>query len=386
MSAFLRLPETVIPETPLPQDRVREVFAAQPGLDRRAVRIVNASFGGSGIDTRYTVIGELDETARPETTMFYDRDAGLLASPGTADRNALYVREALPMFVAAARRALAASPDIAPEDVTHVVTVSCTGFHAPGPDFAIVRELGLAPGVERYHLGFMGCYASIPALRAAARFCAADPQAVVLVVSAELCTLHLRSSNDPDTIIASSLFADGAAAAIVTARAPDPSLPGAELDSFATAVAPDSERHMGWTIGDNGFEMILSTGVSKVIEANIDDALAALCSADPELSHARSCDDLPGTVAHWAIHPGGRDILDRVQHRVGLADGQLEPAREVLRTHGNMSSATVLFVLRRILSGDSVRVGERLVAMAFGPGLTMEGGVMTVLGAGDAAA
>ena len=340
---------------------------------------MHASLGGSGIDTRHTAIAVLGSDSAWEPT-FYDRSENLLLSPGTSARNELYVRTATPMFVEAARQALEAADDIAAEDVTHVITVSCTGFHAPGPDFAIVTELGLRPRVERYHFGFMGCYAAIPALRAAAQFCRADAQAVVLVVSAELCTLHLRSSSDPDTIVASSLFADGAAGVLVTGRPPAPGIPGAELDSFATAIAPDSTSHMAWTIGDNGFEMILSTAVPKVIEANIDDALGALCAADEELTYARDCDGLADTVTHWAVHPGGRDILDRVQHRVGLADSQLEAAREVLRTCGNMSSATVLFVIRRILLDPASRTGERLVAMAFGPGLTMEGGVMTVLG------
>jgi alkylresorcinol/alkylpyrone synthase len=385
MSAFLRVPQTVLPSTPLHQDEVRDVFAGQPERDRRAVRIVNASFGGSGIETRHTVIEELGADYTGEA-MFYDRAENLLLSPGTAARNEVYVREAIPLFVEAARRALAGSGDIAPEDVTHLITVSCTGFHAPGPDFEIVTQLGLRTGVERYHFGFMGCYASIPALRAAAQFCRADEDAVVLIVSAELCTLHLRSSDDPDTIIASSLFADGAAGALVTGRPPAPGVPAAELDSFATAIAPNSVEHMAWTIGDHGFEMILSTAVPRVIEANIDDALEALCAPDEELVHARSCDDLAGTVTHWAVHPGGRDILDRVQHRVGLTDAQLRSAREVLRTCGNMSSATILFVIRDILLDSATRTGERLVAMAFGPGLTMEGGVMTVLGSEDAAA
>src|SRR5690606_29197615 len=125
--------------------------------------------------------------------IFYDRASGALLSPGTQSRNEIYAREATTLFVEAARRAVAADPEVTAADVTHVITVSCTGFHAPGPDYAIVRGLGLDQSVQRFHLGFMGCYASMPALRAAAQFCAADPDAVVLVVSVELCTLHLRS-------------------------------------------------------------------------------------------------------------------------------------------------------------------------------------------------
>ena len=138
--------------------------------------------------------------------------------PGTKVRNELYIVEATKLFVEAGRRALENCPGVTAADVTHVVTVSCTGFFAPGPDYMLVRELGLSPSTQRYHLGFMGCYAAMPALRTAKQFVEADPDAVVLVVSAELCSLHLRTSNDPDTIVASSLFADGAAAGIVSAR------------------------------------------------------------------------------------------------------------------------------------------------------------------------
>jgi len=261
--------------------------------------------------------------------------------------------------------------------VTHVITVSCTGFHAPGPEYEIVRALGLADSVQRYHFGFMGCYASMPALRAASQFCAADPDAVVLVVSVELCTLHLRSSEDPDVIVASSLFADGAAAGIVTAR---PSAArGLRLDRFHTAIAPEGEKDMAWTIGDHGFEMILSTGVPRIIGETIVDALRPLYAG--ELSAPFRDGVIGEQVRHWAIHPGGRSILDRVQDRLGLSDVQLHPARETLRTHGNMSSATVLFVLRRILEEEGARVGERVSAMAFGPGLTAESALMTVVGA-----
>ncbi|MDQ4212926.1 type III polyketide synthase [Microbacterium capsulatum] len=389
--AILRSLRTVVPDTVLHQNEVRDVFAAQPGLGRLARRIVTASFDGSGIDTRRTVIDELSLTAEPESPRFFDRASGLLLSPGTADRNDLYVREAGRLFVAAARAALDADPGIVAADITHVITVSCTGFHAPGPEYGIVRALGLADSVQRYHLGFMGCYASLPALRAANQFCAADPDAVVLVVSVELCTLHLRSSEDPDVIVASSLFADGAAAGIVTARPPGSAAPGLLLDRFHTAIAPQGEKDMAWTIGDRGFEMILSTAVPQIIGETIVDALRPLYAdgrdpGDPGAgSLGAAFDDgrIGEEVRHWAIHPGGRSILDRVQDRLHLSDAQLRPARETLRTLGNMSSATVLFVLQRILEEEEgVRDGERVAAMAFGPGLTAESALMTVVAPG----
>lgn len=380
--AMLRSLQTIVPDTPLEQEEVRDVFAAQPEIGRLAKRIVAASFNGSGIDTRYTVLKELSFSADVESPQFFDRESGRLLSPGTKARNEIYVREAGKLFVEAARRTLDADPDITASDVTHVITVSCTGFYAPGPDYEIVRALELAGSVHRYHFGFMGCYASMPALRAASEICAGDPEAVVLVVSVELCTLHLRSTDDPDMIVATSLFADGAGAGLVTARRFDSEVPGFALDRFHTGIIPEGKKDMAWTIGDEGFEMVLSTAVPQLIGENIFDALRPLYAPESALAEAFDSEAIGEQVQHWAIHPGGRSILDRVEERLHLSEEQLRPAREVLRQYGNMSSATVLFVLRRILEQEEAREGERVAAMAFGPGLTAETALMTVVAPG----
>jgi len=375
-SAVLRSLRTIVPDTVI-EHEVRDIFASQPDVGRLAQRIIGASFNGSGIDTRHTVIEELSSTASTDATLFFDRESGLLQSPGTAARNDVYIREASRLFVEVARSALDADPDIVAADVTHVITASCTGFHAPGPEYEIVRGLGLSDSVQRYHLGFMGCYASLPALRAASQFCAADPDAVVLVVSVELCTVHLRSSEDPDLIVANSLFADGAAAGIVTARDLPTPVPAVRLDGFHTAIAAEGEKDMAWTIGDHGFEMILSTKVPQIIGETIIGAIRPLYAREGELAAAFDEGRVGERVEHWAIHPGGRSILDRVQERLQLSDAQLHPARETLRENGNMSSATVLFVIKRILD-DGAADGSRVAAMAFGPGLTAESALMTV--------
>lgn len=375
----LRSLQTIVPETVLVQEQVRDVFAQQPDLGRLAQRIVTTSFNVSGIDTRHTVIDELSMDSDVTDPVFFDRRTGMLLAPGTKARNDFYTREATVLFVEAARRAIDADPDLRPADVTHVITVSCTGFHAPGPEYEIVRALGLSDAVQRFHFGFMGCYASMPALRAASQFCAADENAVVLVVSVELCTLHLRTSENPDTIVASSLFADGAAAGIVTARDLPSPIAGLRLDRFHTAIAPEGEKDMAWTIGDTGFEMILSTAVPQIIGETIIGALGPLYRAEEDLGEAFEAGGVGEAVQHWAIHPGGRSILDKVQERLHLSDAQLYPAREVLRQNGNMSSATVLFILKRILEEEGARAGDRVSAMAFGPGLTAESAMMTVV-------
>ncbi|MGX5717816.1 type III polyketide synthase [Arthrobacter sp. MAHUQ-56] len=377
MTVYVRSLETAVPTTMLIQSEARDVFAAQPGLSRLGSRLVTTCFDGAAIDTRFTAVEELTNTSRSDNPQFYDPATGLLLNPSTKVRNDIFAREATKLFVEASRAALHAAPELDLLDITHLVTVSCTGFFNPGPDYKVVRELGLNPAVQRYHLGFMGCYAAFPALRAAKLFCEADPNAVVLVVCAELCSLHVRTSNDPDTIMGSALFADGAAAAVVTAR------PGAEekalltLDHFETVLTPVGEDSMAWNIGDNGFEMVLGNYVPHIIDDHIVGALQPLLEREPDLAA------LPYTaVPHWAIHPGGRSILDKVQSRLGLTDAQLVPARETLRNYGNMSSATVLFVLKRILEqqvqeGDDG--GERICSMAFGPGLTVETGLFTKL-------
>lgn len=373
MSAYVCAIETATPSTVLDQTVTRDRFAAQPEISRLGSRLISACFNASGIDTRHTVIEELSAGDTGGAPVFYDRESGELLNPGTRVRNETYINTAPDLFVDAAERALKSSGGFGPPDVTHVITVSCTGFFAPGPDYVLVRRLGLEPSVQRYHIGFMGCYASFPALRAAATICAADPDAVVLVASVELCTLHVRTSNEPDQIVASSVFSDGAAAAVVSARRPSADHPALRLDHFETVLTPTGEEDMAWTIGDHGFDMVLSTYVPHIIDDNIRTAMTPLFASEPELA-ARPYHD----IDLWAIHPGGRSILDKVESTLDLRPDQLEPSREVLREYGNMSSATVLYILARILRQPSSGP-ERVCAMAFGPGLTVESALLTKL-------
>ncbi|RIJ51953.1 type III polyketide synthase [Clavibacter lycopersici] len=402
MTASIRSIATAVPPTVLAQDGVRDLFGSQPELGRLGTRLVSAAFGASGIRTRHTVIRELgtapgmqgaDAPADPADgdPVFYDRASGRILTPGTGARNDTYIREAPALLLGAARQAVEEASGLEASDVTHVVTVSCTGFYAPGPDYAVVRGLGLGASTQRFHLGFMGCYGAFPALRMAAQFCAADPDAVVLVVCVELCSLHLHSSGDADTIVASSVFGDGAAAAVVTARPAPAGSTVLDLDAFETVLTPVGEEDMAWTIGDQGFDMILSSYVPRIIDEHITGALVPLWAQVPALDGIA-----PASIEDWAIHPGGRSILDRVEDRLALAPAQLEASRSTLAEVGNMSSATVLFVLQRILhrmppadvpGRPDVAVASlvaasgpgagRVCAMAFGPGLTVETALMT---------
>ena len=370
----MRSLETAVPQTILVQQQARDVFASQPGLTRLGTRLVSTCFDSAAIDTRYTAVAELSLDAHPENPKFFDPETNRVLSPSTKVRNEIFATEATKLFVEAGKAAVAQAPGIDLDDITHVITVSCTGFFNPGPDYKVVRALGLNPAVQRYHLGFMGCYAAFPALKAAKQFCIADPTAVVLVICVELCSLHVRTSNDPDTIMGSAIFGDGAAAAVVSARELQGPEPAIRLDHFETVLTPVGEEAMAWNIGDEGFEMVLGSYVPHIIEEHITGALAPLLAKEPSVAGLPYRD-----ITHWAIHPGGRSILDKVESKLELTQEQLVPARETLREYGNMSSATVLFVLKHMLEQQVSEREERICSMAFGPGLTVETGLFTLV-------
>lgn len=345
---------TAVPDARIQQTAVRDFFASQPDAGRLTKRLIGAVFDQSAIESRYSVIGELGGGR----TLFTDDDERL-RSPTTGERNAIYRREAPVLYAASAREALSRAGCEA-SDVTHVVTASCTGFFAPGPDFLLVKDLGIPARAERYHIGFMGCAAAFPALRVATRIADTLPDAVVLVVCAELCSLHIRASDDPEQIVASAVFGDGAAAAVVSSAGSPTRGASLEVGPFSTTITSEGESDMDWSIGDRGFEMRLTADVPRIIGREIGTVVDAMG------------DDVIPDIDAWAVHPGGRSVLDRVQDGLGLADASMADSRAVLRDFGNMSSATILFILRRILDDDSLADDARVAGLCFGPGLTVE--------------
>jgi predicted naringenin-chalcone synthase len=266
--------------------------------------------------------------------------------PGTGERMRRFAQTAPDL----ALEAVAALPDI--HGVTHLVIASCTGFMAPGLDQIIARRLGLAADVERVSIGFMGCYAGITLLRSAAHIVRSQPHARVLAVAVELCSLHLQESGDIESLLAMGQFADGAAAALVSATGD-----GLAIGAGLSAALEESSDLITWTVGDTGFAMHLSGAVPGRLAEALD---------DPRLQA-----DIIGTAppAAWAVHPGGRSVLDAVERGLGLPADALDASRAVLNDFGNMSSATVIFVIERLLRQRP----ETGIALAFGPGLAMEG-------------
>lgn len=335
--------------------------------DKNTERYLKGIYADSGIETRHSIVVEPTGAFSPDaahnvTSTFYGiGNGGTLRQPTTRERNDVFAAAASELAIAAARRVMESSI-FSKEEIRHVITVSCTGFCNPGADLAIVQQLDLPHSTARYHLGFMGCNAAFPALRMAQQFCLADPDAVALVICIELCSLHFHLDGGLDTILANSLFADGVAACLVSARPPLSGTPQALLQSFSSAILPEGADDMAWRIGDHGFDIVLSRYVPRILGANIEAVTAGIL----QNSGLRIED-----IAVWVVHPGGKSILDKIEKSLRLLPGQLEASRSVLRHFGNMSSATILFVLREILRQGAPQP-QHVFAMAFGPGLTLE--------------
>jgi predicted naringenin-chalcone synthase len=362
--AYIRHIETLVPTHAYSQDEIRDVLVGR-AQSERSRRYIKKALSESGIANRHSVISDF-KAGEDEPRLFRGAD-GSFREPSTGERNAVYVEEGRLLVPEIARRALANCSGISANEITHVVTVSCTGFFNPGPDLLVIEALDLPSTVQRFHLGFMGCYAAFPALRMAEQFCKADPSAVVMVVCIELCTIHMQTKEDLDSIVANTVFADGAAAAIVSAKPPGDGERCFGISHFASSLVREGADDMAWDIGDHGFNIVLSKYVSRIIGAGIRSIVDGVFSASG-LS--------PDQIRKWAIHPGGRAILDKVESSLELQQEQVEDSRAVLSKYGNMSSATVLFVLNQIIRDPKTKDGDLVCAMAFGPGLTIETSIL----------
>lgn len=365
MPAYIHNFASAVPENVFEQNFLREKMKTYVGERPATRRIIHSLYTNSGIEKRHTVVNDFHANGHPR--LFFQK-GGKLSQPSTKTRNDLYIKHAKPLFVNVARQLLERNPKINAEDITHVITVSCTGFFAPEPAYEIVKELGLSSSTQRYHVGFMGCFAAFPALKMAQSFCNSNPDANVMVVSVELCTLHLQASEQTDQLISASVFADGAAGALISSVPPPKGNSCYRIDNFQTSIAEQSEQDMAWTIGDSGFNMVLSTYVPDIIQSNLVSSIHPLIDA-----YQLQLED----INHWAVHPGGRAILDKIEKNLTLSPEKLRASRSTLASFGNMSSATILFVLKKLLQEPSADDNGRTLAMAFGPGLTIESGLLT---------
>ena len=359
--------------------------------DDRQKRLMRVLFRNSGVSTRRTVIPW-------KTAYFWNKEGSPEGrGPGTGDRMLLYERYAPQLATEACRQAIGLEAaklnavelgerlegydplgsdggmesagraslrngdPISPSTVTHLVTVSCTGFSAPGMDRHLFDALGLPATVQRVHVGFMGCHGAINGLRTARGLASADPDAIVLVCAVELCSLHYRMSWAEESMVGNALFADGAAAVVVVGRNHANKYPrGIPILEGASVRIPETDDQMSWRIGDHGFDMTLTGQVPSSIQAHLRGWVGSWLSR-----HGLSLSDVGG----WIVHPGGPKILDATEAALGLAKNELRHSRAVLWELGNMSSPTVLFVLQKSLLEETT---GPTVILAFGPGLVAE--------------
>ncbi len=331
--AFLSFARATLTDT-----RSRRLFdrmADRSGVAHRFSHLVPAHFDGPSLDT----------------TGFYRRGA----FPSTSRRMKAYEQQATDLAVNAVEK-------LDPGPITHLIVASCTGFTAPGIDQRVAERLQLGGSLKRTLVGFMGCYAAVPALRLAQQAVLADPTARVVVVMLELCTLHLQETQDIEAVLSFLIFGDGAAAALVTA---DPH--GLALHRFHATTIPDTQDHITWRIGDQGFDMHLSGKVPGAISN------ALRLEADRNDSDGIMAGQDPAAIDLWAVHAGGRTVLDAVEQGLRLPANALDYSRSVLHDVGNVSSATLGFVLERMLACDTTGKGKgKGMAIAFGPGLCAE--------------
>ncbi len=347
---------TALPEHQVEQARAAELTSRVSGHDDAQTRRLAALYRRSGVRTRHVALLDHLDVTQPVL------DPASLG-PTTQERMAHYEAAVGPLASAAASRAIESS-EVDPATISHLVTVSCTGFNAPGFDLTLIEELRLNRDVARTHVGFMGCHGALNGLRVARAFAAADPAARVLICAAELCSLHFRYGWDADQAVSNALFGDGAAAVVGYAGGSD-GVPAGQIERWrlrasGSTVMPATGDAMSWRIGDNGFAMTLSPQVARHITENLRSWLEGWLTR-----FELRIDD----VGSWAVHPGGPRILDAVQEALGLEPADLRVSRDVLAGCGNMSSPTVLFILDRL---QRQAAPLPCVALGFGPGLVIE--------------
>ena len=324
---------------------------ALPTEEARKLRFM---YSQSGISQRYSVISDYSKPL-PEWK-FYPQTESVEPFPSLEQRMAIYAKQAPLLSVDAIRDCL--SHTYATQNITHLITVSCTGMSAPGLDLQVMELMDLKKTIFRTSINFMGCYAAIHALKIADAICKTDKKAQVLIVCTELCTLHFQKEATMDNMASSLLFGDGSSAALVMHDEAKPE--GLFIDGFYSEINPKGKRDMAWELSSSGFLMTLSGYVPDLIEEDfakiVDRALQ---------ENGKSGSD----ITHWCIHPGGKKILQAIHKSLGFTDGQLQHSYDVLNEFGNISSATILFVLKKIMAEKGT---VNLLGAAFGPGLTVE--------------
>lgn len=345
---------TAVPQFCHKQDDILVYMSQAYQLDDTEKRKLKFMYHQSGIKQRYSVLPDFSSTTA--ATFFYEGDKKIERS--LEERLKIYDDTSVTLSLDAIQKCI--NGFISEKEITHLITVSCTGMTAPGLDIKLIEELGLNKNIFRTSVNFMGCYAAIHALKLADMIAQGNANANIVIVAVELCTLHFQSTMNEDNLGSSLLFADGCAAVLLSNNIHREHK--IRIDGFYSQIAIEGKADMAWELGSTGFQMKLSGYIPQLIEADIESLLAGALN---ERGFKKE------EINHWCIHPGGKRILDSIQRKLSLSPNALDPSRAVLKEYGNMSSPTVLFVLKTLFD-NNYRSDENILAMAFGPGLTME--------------
>ncbi|KTC90324.1 type III polyketide synthase [Fluoribacter dumoffii] len=346
------------------QDEIAELISTGFHLDEAQKKILKKIYKSSGIETRHSVL--TDYCKKPGQFEFFPNTAHG-SFPSTFQRMQLYKDNALNLAVESIENCLN-SINFDRSKITHLITVSCTGMYAPGIDIEIVQKLNLASSVKRTAINFMGCYGAFNGLKVANAFCQTEPHSNVLLVCVELCTIHFQNAFNIENIVSNAIFADGAATALIQAKTDTEKY--FNIESFYCDLVPQTSRDMAWTICDYGFDIVLGSYVPEAIKSGI------LMFTEKLLEQASySFND----IDFYAIHPGGTKILQACEHALNISPDDLQYSYEVLKRYGNMSSATVLFVLKKIWDKLNIQdKAKNVFSCAFGPGLTLESMILKI--------
>lgn len=354
---------TATPEHSVDQAQAAEIANSLDANDDAGRRVLSTLYRMTRVERRHSILLDRSPEDEPRQTFFWPATDPSDRGPTTEARIRKYAEHAPQLAVAAARGALLDS-DVLPDQITHIVNVSCTGFVSPGIDHTLIGELGLRPTVGRVQVGFMGCHGALNGLRVAEAFATAEPDSCVMLSAVELCSLHYQYGHHREQTVSNALFADGAAVVIGTGK-----LLGRSEDwrvaVCGSCLLPDSLDAMTWRIGDHGFQMTLSSRVPTLIRDHLRPWLASWLGS---VGHAT--DDIPT----WAIHPGGPRVVREVTKALDVPLAAAAVSNAILRGFGNMSSPTVLFVLQRL---QQLKAPRPCVALAFGPGLVVEAVLFT---------
>lgn len=358
MSTFISSIGTAVPKFQIKQENVVQFLCSKMEVSSEEEKFLQRIYRATGIDYRYSVLPDYNMNNRVST--FFPEPSGG-AYPSTSERMNLYQKNALPLALAAIDKCFSNSKSLNKDDITHVITVSCTGMYAPGLDIEIINAIGLNSNTSRTAINFMGCYGAFSGMKVAEAFCKANPKAKVLLVCVELCSLHFQNELNRGNIISNALFSDGAAAVVIEGEAG--SSHNIELCDFYCDLVPDTNKEMAWHIGDGGFEMVLDSYVPKLIGNGIKQFTKTILSRN-----MLKIED----IDYFAVHPGGLNILKACKEALFISTDKIQSSYDILRQYGNMSSATFIFVLEQVLMASNYKNKANIFGCAFGPGLTME--------------